>query len=354
VLKSKKYVGVYKRLVKNGDVSFVVTFSIAEKHYKKTVGKKSEGMDELQAFLARKQLIKKHSQENFVEIPKKLTLNDLAEKYFSSRELHSRSIPTIKKVYEYRIGELGKKELSNITPEDIEETQRLLLASGLKKITANMTTELIRIIINWGIQRNHYEGKNPAIGLDFTKIQAHRRRFLSESEVALLIDCVKKDRQLYIFTIIGLCIGARISSLCQITKKDINFDTGQINIIDAKNNSHYTSYIANQTVKDELETYTEDLRDSDFLFNSKQGTLQKKLQKILHSLFNANVTDSLDKVVVHTLRHTFASNLAMAGTSPLTIKKLMNHSSLKMTERYVKFSQDSILEAVKKLTFLAK
>jgi len=354
VLKSKKYVGVYKRLVKNGDVSFVVIFTIAKKFYKKIVGKKSEGMDELQAFLARKQLIKKHSQENFVEIPKKLTLNDLAEKYFSSRELHSRSIPTIKKVYEYRIGELGKKELTKITPENIEQFQRQLLLSGLKKNTINVATRLLATIFTWGIDRNYYDGRNPAKYIRFSQARSERRRFLSESEIAELFTHVRKDRQLYILTILALCIGARVRSVYQITKKDINFDTGQINIIDIKNNSHYTSYITNQTVKDELETYTEDLRDSDFLFHSKQKTLQKKLLKILNILFNANVVDSLDKVVVHTLRHTFASNLAMAGTSPLTIKKLMNHSSLKITERYVKFSQDSILEAVKKLTFLAK
>jgi integrase len=177
---------------------------------------------------------------------------------------------------------------------------------------------------------------------------------LSESEVSKLLNYLRKDKQLYILTILALYTGARISSLCKITKKDINFDAGQINIIDVKNNSHYTSYVTNQTIKGELEIYTKDLRDSDFLFHNKQDTLQKKLQKILNSLFNANVVDSLDRVVVHTLRHTFASHLAMSGTSPLMIKKLMNHSSLKMTERYVKLSESNLSDAVNKLTFLAK
>jgi len=46
------------------------------------------------------------------------------------------------------------------------------------------------------------------------------------------------------------------------------------------------------------------------------------------------LNDSRDKVVFHTLRHTFASWLAINGTPIYTIKELMRHKSLSMTERY--------------------
>ena len=50
--------------------------------------------------------------------------------------------------------------------------------------------------------------------------------------------------------------------------------------------------------------------------------------------FNDGITDSRDKVVFHTLRHTFASWLAIQGTPIYTIKELMGHKTLAMTERY--------------------
>jgi len=46
-------------------------------------------------------------------------------------------------------------------------------------------------------------------------------------------------------------------------------------------------------------------------------------------------------VVIHTLRHTFASQLAINGTPIFTIQKLMNHSNINMTLRYAKLSPDS-------------
>jgi len=54
----------------------------------------------------------------------------------------------------------------------------------------------------------------------------------------------------------------------------------------------------------------------------------------LKSRFNKGVTDPRQKITFHTLRHTFASWLAIQGTHILTIKELLGHQTLAMTERY--------------------
>ena len=65
-------------------------------------------------------------------------------------------------------------------------------------------------------------------------------------------------------------------------------------------------------------------------------------------LFNQeiDVNDRKNRVVFHTLRHTFASHLAINGTPIFTIQKLMNHKDIKMTLRYAKLSPDSGREAI--------
>jgi len=65
---------------------------------------------------------------------------------------------------------------------------------------------------------------------------------------------------------------------------------------------------------------------------------------------NDGVTDPRNKVVFHTLRHTFASWLAIQGTPIYTIKELMGHKTLSMTERYSHLSPDAKREAVEKLS----
>jgi len=56
-------------------------------------------------------------------------------------------------------------------------------------------------------------------------------------------------------------------------------------------------------------------------------------------------------VLILTLRltHTFASQLAIAGTPIFTIQKLMNHSDIQQTMRYAKLVQDSGKEHILKL-----
>ena len=80
-------------------------------------------------------------------------------------------------------------------------------------------------------------------------------------------------------------------------------------------------------------------------------TISRYLKPTLDRLFNKGlkVDDRKNRVVIHTLRHTFASQLAIAGTPILTIQKLMNHADIAQTMRYAKLAPDQGSEAVKGL-----
>jgi len=55
---------------------------------------------------------------------------------------------------------------------------------------------------------------------------------------------------------------------------------------------------------------------------------------------NEGVTDLRQKVTFHTLRHTFASWLAIQGESLVTIREMMGHKSFEMTKRYAHLIPD--------------
>jgi integrase len=62
--------------------------------------------------------------------------------------------------------------------------------------------------------------------------------------------------------------------------------------------------------------------------------------------FNEGITDTRKKVNFHTLRHIFASRLAIQGTPILAIKELLGQSILAMTERYSHLIPDMKREAM--------
>src|SRR5262245_16944421 len=51
-----------------------------------------------------------------------------------------------------------------------------------------------------------------------------------------------------------------------------------------------------------------------------------------------------------TLRHTFASHLVMAGVDLVTVKELLGHKTINMTNRYTHLAQEHKAQAVAKLS----
>lgn len=57
------------------------------------------------------------------------------------------------------------------------------------------------------------------------------------------------------------------------------------------------------------------------------------------------IDDARQRVVFHTLRHTFASWLVQKGTPLYTVAELMGHTTLTMTRRYAHLAPDTVRKA---------
>ena len=93
---------------------------------------------------------------------------------------------------------------------------------------------------------------------------------------------------------------------------------------------------------------------SELIFPDNKGKRQKHISRTFYQVvkelkFNQGVKDKRYKVSFHTLRHTFASWLAIQGTSLYEIKELMGHKSIEMTERYAHLMPNVKQKAVNRL-----
>lgn len=87
---------------------------------------------------------------------------------------------------------------------------------------------------------------------------------------------------------------------------------------------------------------------SDYVFTYKGNRIRDNIKKSLKTVVNKA---GLEDVTLHTLRHTFASQLVMAGVSLMEVQKLMGHESFETTLRYAHLKEDHVKCQVLKLPF---
>lgn len=349
--KSNKYTGVYYQELINGDKSYYITYKHNKKDIWKKIGLYSEGIREAYCSQKRNEIVSKiRLGEDLPHVANKnnfISLIEVAEKFYELKELHnkqnkktrSRVLAKLKKHY---IGEMSIKEIQKL---DIENFQ-IEIEKDLMPATINFIIQQTSSIFNWSIE-NGYLSKNPCQFVKNLKVKNARLRYLEIDEIKRLLETVKNDKHLYYFVLLGLSTGGRLQTVCNIKVSDIR-ENGTIRLYDFKNESEYFGFL-NNDLKSELNEYIKiiNLKEDDFIFKNTSNQnytnqyYYRKLQPIFDVLFNPEGTEALEKVTIHTLRHTFASQLAINDTPILIIKKLMNHNDIKTTMRYAKLSKSS-------------
>ncbi|WP_148570998.1 tyrosine-type recombinase/integrase [Aliarcobacter cryaerophilus] len=314
------------------------------------VGKYSEGIRENVTAALRNEAISKnrHGEDITVQAKKKLknitTFDEIANEYLeikNNRNLISRYNKTIKEVF-------SNKDINSITKEDITKFIKSLIDKDYSASTIRMNIAVIRASFNYAIKEKNLQIFNPCTGVKLPKLDNARERYLSINEINLLKDTIKQtnDKSLYIFLELLLQTGARKFSILTLTKKDFNLEHKEVTIKNHKTNTTYKGFLQDDIIEP-LKEYLKQFNLNEYIFTFSDDMMYSsvghKLLKILNKLFNVGLAsnDRKNKVVIHTLRHSMASHLAINGTPIFTIQKLLNHSDITQTMRYAKLSPEN-------------
>jgi integrase len=325
------------------------------------VGKYSEGYREAYCNQLRNEIITKQitgEEPPSIASKKKrniLSIETIANDYFNYRKESKTKANDISQYNNHIL-----PYFKNLDFETIDKNEILQFANKLKKTKSKFKEDLlsdksINNILNFLKTLIKHGFKNDFIKNDFSKyisllnIDNAREKFLTKEEIKILYENSKNDETLYLLFKLALNTGGRLATLLNICKKDIDFTHNLITLKDFKNNSTYKAFLT-ENLKALLEIRTIHLKMDDKLFVSNP---ERRLRSMLDELFNKdiNTNDRKNKVVFHSLRHTFASHLAINGTPIFTIQKLMNHKDIRMTLRYAKLSPDSGRESILSLDF---
>lgn len=345
---SKKFVGVKLNHLKNGDITYYITYKAGNRTVYKKVGKRSEGINELKAKNLRSEIISqiRHGQDMSQKSQSRITFDDLAEIYFRSNQSHNKSNHNMQLMYNKHIKpSFGDVVFSLLDDQLVYELQQLKICDELSKATVNVIVKLIRRIVGFAIKRGVIT-YSPFKNLKLYKVDNTRLRYLSKEEIVELKNEVEGNKLLKLFVHLALSTGARAKSVLSIRKKDIDFTNKTISIYDFKRGTHYVGYADIETFK-MIKSVSEHLDINSFIVSldgkeTEYQTIYKHMSVIFKKLYNHNLSKrDKHKVVIHTLRHTFASHLAIAGVPLQEIQKLMNHKDINQTLKYAKLMPHS-------------
>ena len=248
---------------------------------------------------------------------------------------------------------IGNMPFKEIKPFAIEKIKKNILAAKKAPRTLQYVFATIRQTWNMAKRDGLVAGDSPTKQVKVPKIDNKRIRFLNHAEAdALLQTLQEKDRTTHDLTLLSLHTGLRMGEMAKLKWSHIDLDRSIISVMDPKGIAGRAAFMTDQVKS--MFAVMKCQEPNDYVFTRRDGQPLSDMPRIFFEVvqnldFNKGITDRRQKVVAHTLRHTFASWHIEAGTDLYTLKGLMGHSVIAMTERYSHLGQNALQNATKKL-----
>ncbi len=138
--------------------------------------------------------------------------------------------------------------------------------------------------------------------------------------------------------------GMRAGEVAALRVKDVDLSSGRIIVRSGKGGKGRTVF-ASATTLEALQHYWEEreARPDEPAFTTRTGRALSA-NEINHLIVNLGKRAGI-KVHPHALRHFFATQFLRNGGDPLTLKRLLGHSTLRMVEYYVQLVDDDLRDA---------
>ena len=246
---------------------------------------------------------------------------------------------------------LGNMPLREIKPFAIERIKKNLLGADRSARLIQYVFATIRQVWNHAHRDGLVMGDSPTREVRLPKFDNRRQRFLGHGEAdRLLADLEARDFKLYQMALLSLHCGLRAGEIFSLRWQDINTDRGLILIADPKGGHNRTAFMTEGAKNIFLRMNRQG--PEDLVFPNSAGErlteISQRFRTAVDALeLNKGVSDQRQQVCFHTLRHSFASWHVEGGTDLYTVKKLLGHGTIGMTERYSHLSQGALQNAVK-------
>lgn len=315
-----------------------------------------------------------------------LTINILLPKWLfqvKKIELKPSSFDSYESIYRNYVKNnlISDLPINEIKSLKIQEYYNELIKKGTTISNIKKIHKLLRQFFRYA-DREGYVIKNPCANVTLPKTKKDNAQmimqnkkanfsYFNEDEIKVLKEAFKNNRYEKV-VIFALGTGMRQGEILGLQWSDIDFENREIHVLHNLNTS--VDILENgerfyQTLLQEPKTensiriipMSNSIYNllkglphiSDFVFCRKDGRYidAKHLQRVWRRvLISKNITYRK----FHDLRHTFATMLLTHGADLITVKELLGHSSVKITEIYLDALPKTKKEIIHKIDFLLK
>ena len=274
-----------------------------------------------------------------------ITLFKLIDEYV---KIHLKDVSkSTQKKYLVCIGKLKKYfrdvKVVGINSRLLEGYRKARLEMGNKKATVNRDVAVLRNMLNKAVEWEELN-INPIAGVKQYREIPSKIMHFTDDEIEKLLNVSGERLKPIILT--ALHTGIRRAQLLSLKWSNINFENRTIYIENGKW-GRWQEIPINDTLYNVLFEMKQK-STGEYIFTKDNGEPCGDIKKSFNTILRKAGLKDTGKTF-HTLRHTFASRLVMAGVDLPTIKELMGHSSINTTMRYAHVDQQHKREAIDKL-----
>lgn len=285
-------------------------------------------------------------------ISKRHTLVELLNRYEESKDFQSlKSAVSVKQRLNWWRKVHGDTLLSDLNPDVIAKARDKLSATpklrgGGQRTDAdvNRTLAALSSACTFGVTELGWIEKNPLERVRKGAESTGRVRFLSDAELPVFLQACRESSNpsLYLAVVLALTTGGRQSEIMSLRWQQIDFAHRTALLGDTKNGDARVLPLSGEALAMLTERAKVRGLTDDRLFPPKirsKSPFMDLRAPFLTALETAKITD----FHWHDLRHTCASYLAMEGTSPLEIAKVLGHRTMAMVARYSHLSPGRVV-----------
>jgi len=350
----KKQRGIFERPKRSG-IWWICYAGIDGRLHREKVGMRQAAIN---VYQLRKTQIRlgKFAPQDIKSKHKAVSLAEIIDDYIKASEaIKRKSLDDIRQRASWWKQHFGSRAANTVVKNDIEDA-RLSLAKNrfpsngqkLKKggrstATVNRYLATLKAAYMLAIE-NEKIASNPFRKVKLQKENNRRVRYLTDQEEETLFAALPTEH--HPLVLIALHTGMRKTEQLCLEWQDVNFGQRVITVRDSK--AGKARHIPmNQVVLDTLQHLPRMISNAYVFYGALEGERLKDLPKAWEEcLGKAGIADFR----WHDLRHTFASRLVMCGIDLYTVKELLGHQSIEMTQRYAHLAPGHLHKAVEVLS----